>query len=114
MSSSQFSYGRKVRDLLLELKRSDWLPVYNDSLVRDVIEEINALDQEIIDTIECVARDVAALRLTCCATSPRLHRPLLVGRRRHRGACCASVLQGERSGCDAARLCRDVRPHRAL
>ena len=51
---AQFTYGRKVRDLLLELKRSDWLPVYNDSLVRDVMEEIKALEKEIVDTIECV------------------------------------------------------------
>ena len=90
--STQFSYGRKVRELLLELKRSDWLPVYNDSLVRDVIEEINALDQEIVDTIECVARDVAALRLTCCTPSPRLHRPPPRRPPPNRCACCAADL----------------------
>jgi GINS complex subunit 1 len=33
-------YGQKGRDLLLELKSSDWLPPYNDELVRASLEEI--------------------------------------------------------------------------
>ena len=72
---AQFTYGRKVRDLLLELKRSDWLPVYNDSLVRDVMEEIKALEKEIVDTIECVLASASSpsQRHTLRCTSVHAH-----------------------------------------
>ena len=72
---AQFTYGRKVRDLLLELKRSDWLPVYNDSLVRDVMEEIKALEKEIVDTIECVFASASSpsQRHTLRCTSVHAH-----------------------------------------
>ena len=33
-------YGQKGRDLLLELKRSDWLPPYNGELCTEILEEI--------------------------------------------------------------------------
>ncbi len=44
--------GVKGRELLLELKRSDWLPPYNDDGVKGVLREINALKAEIDDTME--------------------------------------------------------------
>jgi GINS complex subunit 1 len=34
-------YGQKGRDLLLELKRSDWLPPYNGELCTEILEEIS-------------------------------------------------------------------------
>jgi GINS complex subunit 1 len=34
-------YGQKGRDLLLELKRSDWLPPYNGELCTENLEEIS-------------------------------------------------------------------------
>ena len=34
------NYGQRGKDLLLDLKRSDWLPAYNDENVRAVLSEI--------------------------------------------------------------------------
>jgi len=34
------NYGQRGKDLLLDLKRSDWLPPYNDESVRGVLSEI--------------------------------------------------------------------------
>lgn len=66
-----FSSGARARELLLELKRSDFLPKYNvravltlwcsptdggsalqDDGVQAVTEEINALHEEIIKTLQ--------------------------------------------------------------
>mmetsp|Transcript_21023 Transcript_21023/g.41232 ORF Transcript_21023/g.41232 Transcript_21023/m.41232 type:complete len:195 (+) Transcript_21023:198-782(+) len=41
--TSILPYGSKARELVLELKRSDWLPTYNDEGVRLVLGEIDAL-----------------------------------------------------------------------
>lgn len=43
--------GIKGRDLLIELKRSDWLPRYNEDGVRGVLAEIQALYEELTDTL---------------------------------------------------------------
>ncbi|ETI40428.1 hypothetical protein F441_21990 [Phytophthora nicotianae CJ01A1] len=37
----------KARELLRELQRSDWLPPYNEDLVRQVVEESGVLEEEI-------------------------------------------------------------------
>lgn len=42
-------YGQKGRELLLELKRSDWLPPYNDELVRESLQEVSLHFQELQD-----------------------------------------------------------------
>jgi GINS complex subunit 1 len=44
-------FGAKGKKLLQELKRSDWLPPYNEEGVRAVQQEISALEQEINDTL---------------------------------------------------------------
>lgn len=43
------NYGQSGRDLLHELKRSDWVPAYSDEGVRAAIEEISLHYQEIKD-----------------------------------------------------------------
>jgi GINS complex subunit 1 len=43
------NFGQSGRDLLQELKRSDWLPPYNEEGVRAAIEEISLHYQEIKD-----------------------------------------------------------------
>ncbi len=43
--------GIKGRELLLGLKRSEWLPPYNEDGMKGVLREINALKAEIDDTM---------------------------------------------------------------
>lgn len=45
------NFCTKSRDLLVELKRSDWLPPYNEDGVRGVLAEIQALYDELTDTL---------------------------------------------------------------
>lgn len=45
------NFGSKSKDLLVELKRSDWLPPYNEDGVRGVLAEIQALYDELTDTL---------------------------------------------------------------
>ena len=47
-----FTHGRKAEDMLRELQRSDWLPPFNTSAMRHVIEEVTALHEEIVRIIE--------------------------------------------------------------
>lgn len=44
-------FGQKGRELLLELKRSDWLPPYNDELVRASLQEISLHFEQLSDLI---------------------------------------------------------------
>jgi len=44
-------YGQRGRELLLELKRSDWLPPYNDEAVRACLQEIQLHFDELQDQI---------------------------------------------------------------
>ncbi|KAL3815736.1 hypothetical protein ACHAXA_004938 [Cyclostephanos tholiformis] len=41
------NYGQRGRELLLDLKRSDWLPPYNEDCVRAVLQEINSHTEEL-------------------------------------------------------------------
>lgn len=41
------NYGQRGKDLLLDLKRSDWLPLYNDENVRGVLSEIDTHFKEL-------------------------------------------------------------------
>ena len=41
------NYGQRGRELLLDLKRSDWLPAYNEDAVRATLQEINAHTEEL-------------------------------------------------------------------
>jgi GINS complex subunit 1 len=50
-------FGAKGKKLLQELKRSDWLPPYNEEGVRAVQQEISALEQEINDTLASKRED---------------------------------------------------------
>ncbi len=43
------NYGQRGKDLLLDLKRSDWLPAYNDDNVRAVQSEIKLHFDELTD-----------------------------------------------------------------
>ena len=45
------NFAVKSRDLLVELKRSDWLPPYNEDGVRGVLAEIQALYDELTDAL---------------------------------------------------------------
>eukprot|EP00978_Attheya_sp_CCMP212_P027894 scaffold94627_cov53-Attheya_sp.AAC.4 len=42
-------YGQRGRELLLDLKRSDWLPSYNDEGVRATLQEISLHFNELTD-----------------------------------------------------------------
>ena len=44
-------YGQRGRELLLELKRSDWLPPYNDEAVRACLQEVSLHFDELQDQI---------------------------------------------------------------
>lgn len=57
------NFGMKSRDLLIELKRSDWLPPYNEDGVRSVLTEIQALYDELTDTLggRATVRPIGAL-----------------------------------------------------
>lgn len=48
---SAMNFGAKSKDLLVELKRSDWLPPYSEDGVRGVLAEIQALYEELTDTL---------------------------------------------------------------
>ena len=45
------NYGQRGVDLLRELKRSDWLPSYNEDSVRATIQEINLHTAELQDIV---------------------------------------------------------------
>jgi GINS complex subunit 1 len=45
------NYGQRGRELLLELKSSDWLPPYNDETVRATLQEIQLHFDELTDQI---------------------------------------------------------------
>lgn len=45
------NYGQRGRELLLELKCSDWLPPYNDEAVRATLQEIQLHFGELTDQI---------------------------------------------------------------
>ncbi|CAM9552250.1 unnamed protein product, partial [Discosporangium mesarthrocarpum] len=49
--TKQMNFGAKGRALLVELKRSDWLPPYSEDGVRGVLAEIQALWDELEDTL---------------------------------------------------------------
>ena len=41
------NYGSRGRELLLDLKRSDWLPAYNEECVRSTLQEIHSHTEEL-------------------------------------------------------------------
>eukprot|EP00611_Tribonema_gayanum_P001499 TRINITY_DN11104_c0_g1_i1.p1 TRINITY_DN11104_c0_g1~~TRINITY_DN11104_c0_g1_i1.p1 ORF type:complete len:198 (-),score=51.31 TRINITY_DN11104_c0_g1_i1:34-627(-) len=43
--------GTKAKRLLQELRQGDWMPPFNEDGVRAILQEIQALDQEISDTL---------------------------------------------------------------
>ena len=53
------NYGQRGKDLLLDLKRSDWLPPYNDENVREVLSEIELHFKEL--TAQAKAADQVSL-----------------------------------------------------
>lgn len=48
-------YGQRGRELLLELKRSDWLPPYNDEAVRACLQEIQLHFDELQDQVRAAS-----------------------------------------------------------
>ncbi|KAL7482791.1 hypothetical protein ACHAW6_012360 [Cyclotella cf. meneghiniana] len=50
------NYGTRARDLLLELKSSDFLPAYNEEGVRAALAEINRHTDELTDLIRAANR----------------------------------------------------------
>uniref|UniRef100_A0A7S1C9Q6 GINS subunit domain-containing protein n=1 Tax=Bicosoecida sp. CB-2014 TaxID=1486930 RepID=A0A7S1C9Q6_9STRA len=65
MAAGGGMYGSKAKALLMELQRSDWLPSYNDEAIRQVVEEINALHAELVDTLEREGFEVADVAVAC-------------------------------------------------
>ncbi len=54
------NYGQRGRDLLLDLKRSDWLPAYNEENVRGVLSEIKLHFDELTDQAQAATQLAAA------------------------------------------------------
>lgn len=50
------NYGNRAKELLLEVKRSDFIPPYNDALVRDSLTEIQLHYDEITDQVNAVEK----------------------------------------------------------
>ncbi len=50
------NYGQRSKELLLELKRSDFLPSYNDEAVRAIVSEISLHFDEMNDQVEASAK----------------------------------------------------------
>ena len=57
------NFGQRGRELLLELKRSDWLPPYNDEAVRATLQEIDLHFTELTDQIEASNGDKPAMEV---------------------------------------------------
>ena len=49
-------YGQRGRELLVELKRSDWLPAYNEDAVRATFQEINTHTDELTSLVRAANR----------------------------------------------------------
>eukprot|EP00516_Mucochytrium_quahogii_P008908 CAMPEP_0203766582 /NCGR_PEP_ID=MMETSP0099_2-20121227/502_1 /ASSEMBLY_ACC=CAM_ASM_000209 /TAXON_ID=96639 /ORGANISM=" , Strain NY0313808BC1" /LENGTH=199 /DNA_ID=CAMNT_0050662957 /DNA_START=39 /DNA_END=638 /DNA_ORIENTATION=- len=77
MSSSVLPYCQRGRDLVQELGRGDWIPMYNDEAVRQITEEVNALYKEILDISQEHKEDVEM-------DDPRVKCPLVLY---HTSAC---------------------------
>ena len=50
------NYGQRGRELLLDLKRSDWLPSYNEDCVRAALQEINSHTEELTVLVRAANR----------------------------------------------------------
>mmetsp|Transcript_22611 Transcript_22611/g.40467 ORF Transcript_22611/g.40467 Transcript_22611/m.40467 type:complete len:212 (-) Transcript_22611:250-885(-) len=50
------NYGQRGRELLLDLKRSDWLPSYNEDGVRATLQEINSHTEELTVLVRAANR----------------------------------------------------------
>ncbi|TMW63790.1 hypothetical protein Poli38472_002731 [Pythium oligandrum] len=48
----------KGKELLRDLQRSDWLPPYNDELVRQVVEEVGVLHEQILEKLRTFGDDI--------------------------------------------------------
>lgn len=46
------SFGQHAKALLMELKQSDWIPEYNATGVANVISEVKALSDEIMNKVK--------------------------------------------------------------
>lgn len=66
------NYGQKGKDLLLDLKRSDFIPPYNDELVRETLAEISLHFDELND------QAVASQRANPDGKIPTENRPALI------------------------------------
>lgn len=51
------NYGQRARELLLDLKRSDWLPSYNEEGVRATLQEINSHTEELTILVRAANRN---------------------------------------------------------
>lgn len=51
------NYGQRGRELLLDLKRSDWLPSYNESGVGATLQEINSHTEELTVLVRAANRE---------------------------------------------------------
>ena len=50
------NYGQRGRELLLDLKKSDWLPPYNNENVRATVQEISLHVDELIDQVSATQK----------------------------------------------------------
>ncbi|KAL7468716.1 hypothetical protein ACHAXS_008953 [Conticribra weissflogii] len=54
--AATMNYGQRGRELLLDLKRSDWLPTYNDEGVRATLQEISLHTDELTYLVRAAQR----------------------------------------------------------
>ena len=73
--SPTMNYGTKARDLLLELKSSDFLPTYNEDGVRSALAEITHHTDELTDLVRAANRNQAS---TADAQIPIESRPSMI------------------------------------
>jgi len=73
--SPTMNYGTNARDLLLELKSSDFLPTYNEDGVRSALAEITHHTDELTDLVRAANRNQAS---TADAQIPIESRPSMI------------------------------------
>ena len=74
------NYGSRGRDLLLELRRSDFLPPYNDESVRATLQEISLHYDELSDRVDAAAAEGGKRRAGGGGDQPAVGKPPMEAR----------------------------------
>mmetsp|Transcript_25304 Transcript_25304/g.31181 ORF Transcript_25304/g.31181 Transcript_25304/m.31181 type:complete len:219 (-) Transcript_25304:107-763(-) len=70
------NYGQRGKDLLLDLKRSDWLPAYNDEGVRGTLSEISLHFDELSDQAKAASRAAQAAAKASESSNTQIKMPM--------------------------------------